>query len=245
MGFSSTLSSAAVKVAEAISGVKANLIIKGGKTEQLAVQFNPSDYKITEHSVYSVEPRRKEDEPVVNFVGKQLATLSVKLYFDCDSLTSISSVASDAIGTLTGSGDSGKKFIESINKIKSLTVIDGETHMPPGVIFAWGATQFAGYAESVAVTYTMFDKQGMPLRAVIDLTLKGIDGSATPKKSPFMSPDRTKARSMTEDSNIWQIAEKEYGDVREWRRIADANGIMNPLDIPVGKVLRVPAIDDR
>ena len=62
--------------------------------------------------------------------------------------------------------------------------------------------------------------------------------------SPLLSPDRTKARTMTEDNNIWNIAEKEYGDVREWRRIAEANNIMNPLDIPVGTVLKVPSIND-
>ena len=28
------------------------------------------------------------------------------------------------------------------------------------------------------------------------------------------------------------------------RRIADANDIMNPLDIPVGKVLKVPSINE-
>ena len=103
---------------------------------------------------------------------------------------------------------------------------------------------FSGFAENVGVTYTMFDKKGKPLRAIVDLTIAGYSGVLTEQKSPRMSPDRTKARTMTEDNNIWNMAQNEYGDVREWRRIADANGIMNPLDIPVGKVLRVPSINN-
>ena len=88
------------------------------------------------------------------------------------------------------------------------------------------------------------DKSGKPLRATADLSMNGFNSAVTEQKSPLLSPDRTKARTMTEDNNIWNLAEKEYGDVREWRRIADANDIMNPLDIPVGTILKVPSINE-
>ena len=133
---------------------------------------------------------------------------------------------------------------KTINKISALTKIDGDKHQPPGCVFVWGSLQFAGFVESVGVTYTMFDKSGKPLRATADLSMNGFNSAVTEQKSPLLSPDRTKARTMTEDNNIWNLAEKEYGDVREWRRIADANDIMNPLDIPVGTVLKVPSIND-
>lgn len=243
MGFSTTLAKAAVKVAEKLSSAKAVLVIARGSGEQIPVQFNPSEYKITEGTKFSEKTRRKKDEPVVDFNGRPLATLSVRLYFDCDEITSVGGLAAGAVSAITGSG-SDKDITKTIDKISSLTVIDGESHQPPGVVFAWGSLQFMGYAESVSTTYTMFDNKGKPLRAVVDLTIKGMNGASSEKKSPFMSPDRTKARTMTEDNNIWNMALKEYGDVREWRRIADANGIMNPLDIPIGSVLRVPSIDN-
>ena len=139
----------------------------------------------------------------------------------------------------------GKDISKTIKRLTDLTILKGEEHEAPTVEFIWGTTDFFGYAESVAVTYTMFDNLGKPLRAAVDLTIRGTNGYISMKASPPQSPDRTKARIMTEDNNVWNIAEKEYGDVREWRRIADANGIMNPLDIPVGEVLRVPSITDR
>ena len=243
MGFTSTLTKAAVSVAEKLSGAKAMLVIARGSPEQIPVQFNPSEYRISESTEFSEKSRRRKDEPIVNFNGKPLSTLNVKLYFDCDEISSAASLAAGAVKALAGSG-SDKDITKTINKINSLTVIDGETHRPPGVVFVWGSLQFSGYAERVVVTYTMFDNKGKPLRAVVDLTPKGLNGASSEQKSPFMSPDRTKARTMTEDTNIWNMAAKEYGDVREWRRIADANGVMNPLDIPVGKVLRVPSITD-
>ena len=242
MGFSTTLAKAAVKVAEKLSSAKAVLVIARGSGEQIPVQFNPSEYRITEGTKFSEETRRKKDEPVVDFNGRPLATLNVKLYFDCDVISSAGSLVSSAMSLLTGGSEND--ITKTIDKISSLTIIDGESHQPPGVVFAWGSLQFMGYAESVSTTYTMFDNKGKPLRAVVDLTIKGTNGAVSEKKSPLMSPDRTKARTMTEDNNIWNMALKEYGDMREWRRIADANGIMNPLDIPVGTVLRVPSIDN-
>ncbi|MBO6303389.1 MAG: hypothetical protein J6N15_13220 [Ruminiclostridium sp.] len=242
MGFGSTLQKAAVAIAQKLSSAKAVLVIAGGTPKQVPVQFNPSEYRITDSTTFSEKKRRKKDEPVVDFSGRPMSTLNVKLNFDCDVITSVASLATGAVNTLLGKEDSD--ITKTINKITALTVIDGETHSPPGVVFVWGALQFSGYVENAVTSYTMFDNKGKPLRAVMDLTIKGMNGSLSEKKSPLMSPDRTKARTMTEDNSIWNMAQKEYGNVREWRRIADANGIMNPLDIPVGKVLKVPSIDN-
>ena len=195
MGISSTLLKAAVSVAEKLSSEKAMLVIAGKSPEKLPVQFNPSEYKITERSSYTEKSRREKDEPVVNFSGRPMATMNVKLYFDCDDLTSLAGLASGAVAAITGGGED-KDITKTINKAKKA------------------------------------------------VTIAGYSGVLTEQKSPRMSPDRTKARTMTEDNNIWNMAQNEYGDVREWRRIADANGIMNPLDIPVGKVLRVPSINN-
>ncbi len=243
MSLTSTLVDAAVKAASKIAGTKAMIIVAGSSVEQIPVQFNPSEYRITDSSSYSQTERRKKDEPVVSYNGSRLSSLSVKLYFNSDEFFSASGAASAAMDMITGADEAD--ITKSIDKISALTKIDGESHKPPGCVFVWGSLQFAGYAESVGVTYTMFDKTGKPLRAVVDLTMRGFNGALSERESPFMSPDRTKARTMTEDASIWSIAQKEYGDVREWRRIADANDIMNPLDIPVGRVLRVPSINGR
>ncbi len=245
MGLGTTLLQAAINIAEKLSSEKALIVkVKNKKiAEKIPVQFNPSEYKISERTMYSEKTRREKDEPVVDFNGKPLSTLSVKLYFDCDEIPTMSSATQGAIDTVMGN-ESDKNITKLMDKITALTIIDGDSHQPPGAIFVWGSLMFAGYVDSVSTTYTMFDNKGKPLRAVMDVTMKGSNGGSSEKKSPRMSPDRTKARTMTEDNSIWNMALNEYGDVREWRRIADANGIMNPLDIPVGKVLKVPAIEN-
>ena len=243
MGVLSTLSQLAVeKAIDSMHSEKATLVIGGKNGGKLPVQFNPSEYKITEQTDFSQIPKREDNVPAVSFNGIPLSTLNVKLYFDCDEVTTVSSMVTGAVESLLNSGEK-KNITDAIDKISSLTIIDGKTHQPPTVTFVWGALSFGGFATNVVTNYTMFDKKGKPLRATVDLTIKGVSGNVAQQISPKSSPDRTKARNLTEDTNIWQIAENEYGDAREWRRTADANDVMNPLEIPVGKVLKVPSID--
>ncbi|MBQ3842592.1 MAG: hypothetical protein II820_07860 [Ruminiclostridium sp.] len=243
MGFSELLKNGAAKLSGKSPAQKAAIVVDDDKDNAIVAQFNPSEYRIVERSQYTEETRRKSDTPSVQYTGRPLATLTVKLYFDCDTMLSAANLASGAAAALFG--DDSNDITETLERLSDLTIIDGEGHEPPSVEFIWGATDFIGYAESVVTTYLMFDQSGKPLRATVDLTLRGTNGFICEEQSPYQSPDRTKARIMTEDNSIWNIAKNEYGDVREWRRIADANGIMNPLDIPVGEVLRVPSINDR
>lgn len=242
MGITSTLTMAATKAVGMLVGSKAVIVVEGEETNPINVQFNPSEYSITDRSVYTEKSRNKKDEPVTNYSGGAYSTLNVKLYFNSDEFFTVKNVISTAASLF--SEESSEDMTKTINRISALTRIDGDEHKPPGCVFVWGSLQFAGFAQSVNVTYTMFDKSGKPLRAIVDFSMKGFNAAASERSSPLLSPDRTKARTLTEDSTIWSIAEKEYGSAREWRRIADANDIMNPLDIPVGTVLRVPSINE-
>lgn len=245
MGLVSMIAKAAIGKASDTDGNKAKIVItdeKGNTTDTIFVQFNPSQYTITDRPVYSERERSKEDEPAVNYNGSQLSTLSVQLIFNSAEFTSIESLVGSAKSLFTG--EKSKDITETIDKITDLTRIDGDKHMPPKCTFVWGSLFFAGHVESVGVTYTMFDQSGKPISALVNLTMRGFNDPPSSRQSPMQSPDRSKSRIMTEDANIWGMADREYGDVREWRRIAEANDIMNPLDIPVGSMLRVPSIND-
>ena len=242
MGITSMFAKEALSLASSNKDNKALLVIMGDSTEKIPVQFNPTQYTITNNAVYSELERRNEDDPSFSFDGSKMATLSVQLIFNSAQFTSLKSAVDAAKKAITGNNNDD--ITKTIDKISKLTKISGSKHRPPECAFVWGSLMFSGVAESVGVTYTMFDASGKPLSAVVNLTMKGSNSNTGERGSPRQSPDRTKARVLTEDANIWGIAKKEYGDVREWRRIAESNDIMNPLDIPVGKVLKVPSIND-
>ena len=49
-----------------------------------------------------------------------------------------------------------------------------------------------------------------------------------------------KVRQVKEGDRLDYIAYEEYGDAQEWRRIADANQLTNPLDLRPGMSLANP-----
>ena len=55
-------------------------------------------------------------------------------------------------------------------------------------------------------------------------------------------PDHTKRRTVKMGETLALIAHEEYDDPAEWRRIADANGIEDPLNLTPGTRLLVPPI---
>jgi nucleoid-associated protein YgaU len=109
------------------------------------------------------------------------------------------------------------------------------------VLFEWGqAIRFKGYVESVAVKYTMFRGQGTPIRGTVTVAMKEFP-QPTAKQNPTsgsMTGHRTH-RVVAGDS-LASIAYVEYGDPNGWRRLADANGIDDPLRVRDGTVLHVP-----
>lgn len=208
------------------------VIINLDKSEQIPVQFNPAQYSLIEGANYTNMKRQNSDSPVLNFAGGQQPRLKMTLYFNTYH------VKTSALDLLTEEEDVSKQ----VEKLANLRKIDGTAHRPPAVAFVWGSLKFIGFVNSVTATYTMFAKSGKPLRAKVDVVFLGAPSEDGARVSPFESPDRTKIRILSEDESLWSLARKEYGDEGQWRHIAEANRIMDPLEIPVGAVLKVPAI---
>ena len=61
-------------------------------------------------------------------------------------------------------------------------------------------------------------------------------------ESPRHSPDRTKRRVFKQGDTLSGLAGREYDDPTQWRMIADANGILDPLSVEPGTELRIPPL---
>ena len=210
---------------------KAVIVVLATK-EQIPIQFNPAEHSLIEGVDYTQVQRKKNDSPVLNFTGGKSPSLKMTLYFDTYH------IKSSSLDIFTEEKD----VSQQVEKLHKLRFIEGSAHRPPLVAFVWGSLKFIGLIKSITSTYTMFAKSGKPLRAKVDLLFIGVPNEDGSRLSPFQSPDRTKIRVLSEDESLWNMAHKEYGDVGKWRCIAEANEIMDPLNIPVGTVLKVPAI---
>jgi nucleoid-associated protein YgaU len=91
--------------------------------------------------------------------------------------------------------------------------------------------------------FTMFLSDGTACRAVATVSIKewetAKDQTTTKKRN---SPDHSKRRTVKTGETLALIAHEEYDDAAEWRRIADANGIVDPKDVKPGTILTLPPI---
>lgn len=211
--------------------------IEGGS--KIVCQFNPDELHMQTQGKFATVPGMGKDSPTVQYMGGIAASLDVVLYFDTSTSYTIE------IGLIPKPKKKNAADVsEYANALLCLTKIDGKIHRPPIVAFCWGSFVFGGFAEKVEVKYTMFEKGGIPVRCQVGMHMVAQSTTVleSSKAAPFESPDRTKCVVMKQGMSLYDIAREEYGDAAEWRRIAKANGIMNPLAVPIGTRLVVPAM---
>ena len=227
---------------------KAKLTVeKENGSETFSVQFNPSEYNISENVNYAEKNIPGTAGPITQFVSGASATLNLSLIFDTFDTPENGVRESQQNGDLTSQKAHTPTDVSKLTRrVAELVAIDGSLHRPPMVTFAWGSLSFQGVVTDIKQTYTMFMPSGMPVRARVELTLKSVtDPGAAKRKRPFESPDRTKYRTVHQGDSLWALSAKEYGQPEQWRAIADANGLANPRALRSGERLVLPAIKKR
>lgn len=214
----------------------------GNEIEEVECAFNPSQYTIKSSANYKEDHSLGTDVSRMIFLSGAQREFSTTLFFDSEGEIGR---AGDFMNVLHeySEDDSIEPVTDIMKKISSAVQVSGSDHKPPLIAFVWGNLNFKGVITSVTETFTMFDPFGKPIRGKMDLTIKEAQEEGLTKKSePFESPDRTKYRTVVEGSSLWSMAYEEYGDCEKWRVIAKANGLLNPLQIYPGQVLKIPAL---
>ena len=188
------------------------------------VLFNPKEYSVQKSVQWEPHKAPGLDTPEHEFTSGNPSVLNVELFFD----------------TYEEKKDVRTEHTE---KILGLAAVNEDKHRPPKVMFTWGGFTFKGVVESLSLRYTMFLPDGKPCRATANLSIKEAQTAKEQLEAkPRNSPDHTKRRTLKQGETLALIAHEEYDDPGEWRRIADANGIMDPKDVKPGTVLTLPPI---
>ncbi len=84
------------------------------------------------------------------------------------------------------------------------------------------------------------DESDIPVGARIHIPVRG---ARRVSKKPLKAGDPRILTTVVygADDSLWGLAEKHYGEPRLWPRIAEANGISDETDIPIGSVIHIPA----
>ncbi len=190
----------------------------------IPVMFNPPEYRLQKTNTFSEITVPGLGSSLLQFVSGNAQTLTMDLFFDTT--------------------DIGVDVRVHTELVIGLTAVNAKTHAPPRLLFLWGSLIFPCVLQSVTQRYEYFNAAGMPLRARLTVTLKGYDLLESLLASiPLESADRTKLRVVRAGDTLQSIAAEEYDDPGQWRPIAEANRIDNPLVIQAGQALRIPPLD--
>jgi nucleoid-associated protein YgaU len=194
--------------------------------------FNPSELTVSKSNSWQAGQSKGRNAPELRFQGGQSATLSLSLTFDT---------------TETGKDVTfhTSKLLDLLKSNPNLPGADPARNSgrPPWVQFQWGKLQsFKAIVEKLQLKFTYFASDGTPLRAKCDLSLKQWkDEAEYPLQNPTSStPSLHTVHTLLPGETLDRVAAMYYQDATRWRVIAEANGIIDPLEIPPGTALVLP-----
>ena len=200
------------------------------------VMFNPNEYTIST----SAEMDDKKDDKgsnktkdMIPFFNKvSVADFTVKLIFDTYEKHDIYPANSDV-----------RNITKKIAKLVMPTVEGAEKKKPPVCLFVWGSFKYKGVIHKLDQKFTLFNKDGIPVRAELMVTFKSVAMPQEYAKNMGIEACR-KLWIVKKGDRLDIIAHQMLKDPHLWRKIADENNIENPFTFPkdddIGRILKIP-----
>jgi nucleoid-associated protein YgaU len=97
---------------------------------------------------------------------------------------------------------------------------------------------------SVSVKYTLFTPGGLPIRATATVNIEEIAGEQQGQNPTSGGLAARSVHTVVAGDTLQSIAWREYGDPNLWRPIAERNGVDDPMRLPAGTALLIPAAEE-
>lgn len=210
--------------------------------DPIEVSYNPSELAFGQTANYADINIPGLDAPILQFVRGSTETLSLELFFD---------------STENGTGSTATPVTTIVDPFYQLVRISGDLHTPPLVRVVWGE-HFPGLRHDQSVRpvpafdcvvvscnrkFTLFNPDGVPLRAVVTLALREYRSLEEQLNAlNLQSADHTRLHVVQEGEDLPLIAYQAYGKASYWRVIADANQVPDTRNLQAGAVLSLPPL---
>lgn len=203
---------------------RAKLDIAGGSPIQCA--FNPQSYTITKANVWTYKPTQGRDLPKPEFGGGMPMQFRLSLLLDA---------------SLDGPNSSVK---DQANQL--MQAMHGGGTAPKLITFSWGSVTLPkAVPMSISIQYALFHPNGEPVRAFVELELAQAEQLTPAGKAQNPTTRGTaglRSHTVRAGDTLASIAYASYGDATQWRAIAEANGIDDPMRLTRGHSLAIPKV---
>ncbi|MCB9137783.1 MAG: peptidoglycan-binding protein [Caldilineaceae bacterium] len=196
----------------------------------VSCMFNPFEYTVSKSNTFAEKAKNASNSPHGELFKSGAQTLKLTLFFD--------------------TYETGEDVSRTTNQLwkfmmpKDGAFVDQDTKIePPQVAFEWGVFLFVAHITNMSQQFTLFQKDGTPVRAKVDVTLTQYkDVNDYPNQNPSSGAGETEqVHRVVRGERLDTLAARVYGDATKWRLIADHNDLVNPLALPSGLALRIPA----
>ena len=207
------------------------------------VPVNPEQYSLQYKVKYDVKPSSGSDGVKERFIASMPEELKLAFYID---------------GTNTKYGykysnESKRTVPEQIQHFKSVVYnMAGKIHQPRLLkITGLGISQrgngdvtYDGILTDLQITYTLFNQDGVPIRAKVSATF--LDYRETKRRvleEDKKSPDLTHVHMVLEDDKLPLVVYDTYDDPSYYLEVAKVNGLTNFRSLTAGQQLVLPSIE--
>jgi nucleoid-associated protein YgaU len=213
-----------------VLGEPAKIMITNLETdEELTVQYNPPDYNLTKGAQIAEITIPGLDSPLLQFIRGTNEKITLKLFFDTT--------------------DDGVDVREETKPFYNLAKMNPETHAVPICWITWGEagkikgdySDFYGIVENISQNFTLFNSDGTPLRAELEITFREYK---TLEEQLQDLRSYTRTRVVQRGDTLSGIAAEEYNDPTEWRTLAEKNKITDPRRLTPGTIIEIPPLEE-
>jgi len=208
--------------------------------DPVEVSYNPPELTFGKAANYADINIPGLDAPILQFVRGSTETLNLELFFD---------------STENGTGTSASAVTTEVDTFYQMVKISGDLHTPPIVRITWGehfpglrndqsarpVPAFDCIVVSCTRKFTLFNPDGVPLRAIVTLALREYRTLEEQLQAlNLQSSDHTRLHTVQEGEDLPLIAYEAYGNANQWRVIADANQLSDVRAPAPGTILSLP-----
>lgn len=200
----------------------------GNGKGKCSVKINPSSYTHDYQVNYDSIAAQGAPGTTLKFQSIPPETIDFEIYFD-------------ATGAIENNKVPVKTQLDQFKKI--CFDYNGSIHEPNYLIVSWGSLVFKCKLISMKVSYSLFKKDGTPLRAKANVKFEeAISVNNIAQEANNKSPDLTHLIIIKEGDTLPIICNNVYGDSSYYIDVAKYNNIVNFRNLKPGTKLYLPPI---
>ena len=214
---------------------------QGAPASTFTVMFNPASVSTRHENKFSKLQGINTKGRVAKYAYSRSNEIKLDLILDGNGVTDF------GIVSLLGGG---KSVAEQIKDFLDLCFyMDGSIHEPKFLKIQWGKgvlSDFDCRLQSVDTEYTLFDKSGAPLHAVLKTTfIEDQDAAKRTREEGKNSPDLTHSRIVKAGDTLPLLSKQIYGTPQYYLQLAQVNGLNDFRNLTPGTEIIFPPLDSR